>query len=452
MTDISIVVLAAGMGTRMRSKLPKVLHKVAGRSMLGHVLAAAAGAGAQGTVVITAPNTPQVAQEAEKWMPGAQTAVQTERKGTAHAVSFARPALADFSGVTVILYGDVPLIRAATIAALAGRVDAAHPLCVLGFEAADPKGYGRLVTDPQGHLERIVEELDATDEEKQIRLCNSGIIAIDNALLWELLPGIGNDNAKGEYYLTDLIGLAVRAGLRPCHAECPEEEVMGVNDRAQLAAVEAIFQHRLRAGALENGATLTDPDTVYFSFDTEIGRDVLIEPWVFIGPGVSIADEAVIHANCVIEQAVIAQGAQIGPFARLRPGADIHQGAKVGNFVEIKKSRVEEGAKVNHFTYIGDARVGARANIGAGTITCNYDGFFKHHTDIGAGAFIGSNSALVAPVRIGDGAYVGSGSVITEDVPADALAIGRGKQVEKPGWAARYRAAMQERKARNRSR
>ncbi len=447
MTDISMVVLAAGMGTRMRSKTPKVLHKAAGRSMLGHVLAAAAGASPQRAIVITAPDAPQVADEATRWLPGAQTLIQTQRKGTAHAVSFARSALEDFSGVTVVLYGDVPLIRTATIMDLARKVSKACPLCVLGFEAADPKGYGRLVTDEHQHLTRIVEELDANAGEKRITLCNSGIIAIDNGLLWDLLPSIGNDNAKGEYYLTDLIGLTAQAGLKVGYAVCPEEEVMGVNDRLQLAAVEAAFQARLRERAMKNGATLIDPGSVFFSFDTEIGRDVLIEPWVFFGPGVTVADEAVIRANCVIEQAVIAQGAQIGPFARLRPGADIHHGAKVGNFVEIKKSRVEEGAKVNHFTYIGDARVGARANIGAGTITCNYDGFFKHHTDIGAGAFIGSNSALVAPVRIGDGAYVGSGSVITEDVPADALAIARGAQVEKPGWAARYRAAMQRRKA-----
>ncbi len=447
MTATAIIVLAAGLGTRMRSARPKVLHEAAGRSLLGHVLSAAASLPPRRAVIVTGPDTPQVRDEALRFMPEAQTVIQTERLGTAHAVSFAREALEGFDGVTLVLYGDVPLIRPETIGALAASVSAETPMAVLGFDAADPHGYGRLVTDGKtGALQAIREELEATDEERAITFCNSGVIAIDNALLWELLPRVDNANAKGEYYLTDLVELANKAGYRVACAECPEEEVMGVNDRAQLAAVEAILQDRLRTAAMKNGVTLVDPSSVFFSADTKLGGDIRIEPWVWIGPGVEIADNVTILAHCHIEQARIAEGAQIGPFARLRPAADIREGAKIGNFVEVKKSVVEEGAKVNHFTYLGDARVGARANIGAGTITCNYDGFFKHTTDIGQGAFIGSNSSLVAPVKVGDGAYVGSGSVITRDVAPGALAVARGRQVEKPGWAEKFRKVMRRRK------
>ncbi|HHN68140.1 MAG TPA: bifunctional UDP-N-acetylglucosamine diphosphorylase/glucosamine-1-phosphate N-acetyltransferase GlmU [Thermopetrobacter sp.] len=440
MTPTAIIVLAAGRGTRMRSGLPKVLHRVAGRSMLGHVLSAAGELEPRRAVVVTGPDMPAVEREARRFMPVAQFAVQPQQKGTAHAAGFARDELAGFEGVTLVLYGDVPLVRAGTLQRLAREVSADAPLVILAFEADDPKGYGRLILDAGGPVRAIREEKDACDEEKRITLCNSGIIAIDNALLWELLPEIGNANAQGEYYLTDIVELAAQAGREVRHVRCDEPEVLGVNDRAQLAVAERLMQRRLRARALANGVTLIDPDSVFLSADTEIAPDVLIEPWVFIGPGVSIAEGAVIRAHSHLEEASVGPRAQVGPFARLRPGAEIRETAKVGNFVEVKKAVIEEGAKVNHFTYIGDARVGAGANIGAGTITCNYDGANKHFTDIGKGAFIGSNSALVAPVRIGEGAYVGSGSVITKDVAPGALAVARGRQVEKPGWAARRKA------------
>lgn len=437
MTSTAIIVLAAGQGTRMRSTLPKVLHRVAGRSMLGHVLSAAGALKPRRAVVVTGPDMPAVEHEARRFMPDVHLSVQQEREGTAHAVGFARHALADFAGVTLVLYGDVPLVRAETLKRLAREVTADTSLVILAFEAADPKGYGRLILDADGRVRAIREEKDASDEEKRITLCNSGIIAIDNARLWELLPRIGNANAQGEYYLTDIVELAAKAGHEVRHVRCDEREVMGVNDRAQLATAEREMQLRLRAEVMAGGVTLTDPDSVFLSADTEIASDVLIEPWVFIGPGVSIGEGAVIRAHSYLEEAVVGPGAQIGPFARLRPGADIRETAKVGNFVEVKKATIEEGAKVNHFTYIGDARVGAGANIGAGTITCNYDGVAKHFTDIGKGAFIGSNSSLVAPLTIGEGAYVGSGSVITKDVAPGALAVARGRQVEKPGWAVR---------------
>ncbi len=450
MSNIAVIILAAGLGTRMRSARPKVLHEAAGRSLLGHVLDAAGQLEPERCIVVTGADVPEVAEEARRWLPHAVTVPQAERLGTAHAVSMAREALQDFQGTTVILYGDVPLLKGETIRRLADAVSTDRPLAVLGFHAADPTGYGRLILDADGNLVAIREELDASEEERALTLCNSGVMAVDNALLWRLLPRIGNDNAKGEYYLTDLVALVVDEGLKAGHATCPEEEVMGVNDRIQLSQVEAVFQSRLRRRAMENGATLVDPSSVFLSWDTELGRDVTVEPWVWFGPGVKIGDNVTIRAHCHLEQATVGDGAQIGPFSRLRPAAEVREGAKIGNFVEIKKAVVEEGAKVNHFTYIGDARVGARANIGAGTITCNYDGFFKHFTDIGEEAFIGSNSALVAPVRIGRGAYVGSGSVITEDVAPGALALGRGRQVEKPGWAERFRAAMKKRKERGR--
>ena len=450
MSNIAVIILAAGLGTRMRSATPKVLHRAAGRSLLGHVLDAAGQLDPERCVVVTGADVPEVAEEARRWLPHAETVPQAERLGTAHAVSMAHEALHDFRGTTVILYGDVPLLKGETIRRLADAVAKERPLAVLGFHAADPTGYGRLILDADGNLVAIREELDASEDERALTLCNSGVMAVDNALLWRLLPHIGNDNAKGEYYLTDLVSLVVEEGVKAGHATCPEEEVMGVNDRIQLAHVEAVFQNRLRRRAMENGATLIDPASVFLSWDTQLGRDVTVEPWVWFGPGVKIGDGVTIRAHCHLEEATVADGAQIGPFARLRPAADVRRGVKIGNFVEIKKAVVEDGAKVNHFTYIGDARVGARANIGAGTITCNYDGFFKHFTDIGEEAFIGSNSALVAPVRIGQGAYVGSGSVITEDVAPGALALGRGRQVEKPGWAERFRAAMKKRKERGR--
>ncbi|WP_038034451.1 bifunctional UDP-N-acetylglucosamine diphosphorylase/glucosamine-1-phosphate N-acetyltransferase GlmU [Thermopetrobacter sp. TC1] len=443
MHAVAIVVLAAGLGTRMKSRRPKVLHAIAGRAMLGHVLDAAAALEPNPAVVVTAPDAPEVQAEAQRWLPGAITVAQKERLGTAHAVMQALPELAHFEGTVLVLYGDVPLVRSETLKRLVqARKEQGADLVILAFTAADPTGYGRLLLNDQGDVTGIREEVDATDEEKKIRLCNSGIIAIDADLLRALLPRVSNDNAKGEYYLTDLVAMAAAEGRKVVHVLCDEEEVMGVNDRVQLAAAEAAMQNRLRLQAMRDGATFQDPTSVFLSFDTKLAPDVVIEPWVWFGPGVTVGEGAVIRAHSHIEQATIAPHAMIGPFARLRPGAEIATGAKIGNFVEVKKATVEEGAKVNHFTYIGDARVGARANIGAGTITCNYDGFSKHFTDIGAEAFIGSNSSLVAPVKIGRGAYVGSGSVITEDVPEEALALARARQVNKPGWARRFREKM----------
>ena len=447
MSETAVIILAAGMGTRMKSRLPKVLHEAGGRTLLAHVLHTARELGAGQVVVVHGPGEEgaAVAAHARDVFPGARLAEQAKRLGTGHAVMQALPALEGFEGTVLVLYGDVPLIRAETLRPLLEEVSAEAPLAVLGFRARDPAGYGRLLVDGSGHLAAIREERDASGEERKIDLCNSGIMALRADVLRALLPRLSNDNDQREYYLTDLVELTVRAGRRVALALAPEEEVRGVNDRAQLAEIEHAVQQRLRQRAMEGGATLIDPGTVFLSADTEIGRDVVIEPFVFIGPGVKIGDEARIMAHSHLEQAEVASGAQIGPYARLRPGAVVEAGAKVGNFVEIKKATVEAGAKVNHLTYIGDARVGAGANIGAGTITCNYDGFSKHFTDIGKGAFIGSNSALVAPVTIGDGAYVGSGSVITEDVAPDALALARARQVQKPGWAARFRAAMKAR-------
>ncbi len=447
MSGTSAIVLAAGLGTRMRSKLPKVLHRAGGRSLLGHVLTSLKELNPDRVVVVAGPGMEVVGEEARRVLPGVRLAVQQERLGTGHAVLAARDAAAGAGGTVLILYGDVPLIRAATLASLANLVGPGSPLAVLGFEAADPTGYGRFIRGADGRLAAVREELDAAPEERSITLCNSGVIAVEADLLWRLLPRIGRDNAKQEYYLTDLIALAAAEGRGPRIATCPEEEVLGVNSRAQLAEVESVLQRRYRAEAMAGGATLVAPETVFLSADTRIGSDVVIEPNVVIGPGVEIGDKVTVRAFSHLEGASIARGAIVGPFARLRPGAIIGEDAHIGNFVEVKNATIEAGAKANHLAYLGDARVGARANIGAGTITCNYDGFDKHLTDIGAGAFIGSNSALVAPVKIGEGAYVGSGSVIGRDVPADALAVARGRQEVKEGWAKRMREAREQRKA-----
>ncbi|WP_119392386.1 bifunctional UDP-N-acetylglucosamine diphosphorylase/glucosamine-1-phosphate N-acetyltransferase GlmU [Taklimakanibacter lacteus] len=436
---IAVVVLAAGKGTRMRSDFPKVLHKAAGRTLLAHVLHSAAEAKPERTVVISGPGMPEVGAEARAIAGDAVIAIQEKRQGTAHAVGIAQDGLKGFDGTVLVLYGDVPLIRPETISALAQAVSEESPLAVLGFRAANPTGYGRLIQNRSGKLVAIREELDTTVDERRIDLCNSGFIAIKAKLLWELLPRITNDNAKHEYYLTDLVGLTVAEGRQVALAECPEAEVHGVNTRAQLAQIESLLQARYRQEAMDNGATLIDPPSVFLSADTEIGKDVTIEPHVVIGPHVRIGDNVEILAFSHIEGAAIADGARIGPFARLRPGAEIGKDAHIGNFVEIKKARIGEGAKANHLTYIGDASVGARSNIGAGAITCNYDGFEKHHTEIGADVFVGSNTALVAPVNVGDASNIAAGSVITQDVPADALAIARGQQVVKAGWAKKYR-------------
>ena len=447
MTELATVVLAAGQGTRMKSAIPKVLHQAAGRSLLGHVLHAASALGVSRTVVVAGPGMADVEAEAKRIIPEARIAIQHDRKGTAHAVSMAKQALAGFSGTVLVLYADAPLIKAETIAALAAKLSKTVAMAVLGFETASPKGYGRLIRDSHGNIAAIREELDASPAEKAITLCNSGIIAIQSEMLWRLLPNIKDSNAKKEFYLTDLVELTVAAGGTVGLSICPEAAVAGVNDRVQLAAVEQQFQARYRRQHMLNGATLVAPETVYFCADTEIGRDVVIGPHVIFGPGVSVADDVEILAFSHIEGARIASGARVGPYARLRPGAEIGADAHIGNFVEIKKAKIGKGAKVNHLSYIGDATVGPRTNIGAGTITCNYDGYDKHLTEIGAGVFVGSNTALVAPVKVGDGANIAAGSVITRDVPADALAITRPELQVKSGWAAKYRDIKKARKA-----
>jgi bifunctional UDP-N-acetylglucosamine pyrophosphorylase / glucosamine-1-phosphate N-acetyltransferase len=446
MNEIAIVVLAAGMGTRMKSKLPKVLHRVAGRSLLAHVLYAAKDVGAARAVVVHGPGQDGVKTEAIKIIPNAQLAEQKTRSGTGHAVMQAAATLQDFSGTVLVLYGDVPLITADTLRKLlAARGKSA--MAVLAFEAAHPFGYGRLIINGE-KVVAIREQKDASEVERKINLCNSGIIAIESAALWKALGKLEARNTQGELYLTDVVEHVNAMGGIAVFATCPESETAGVNDRVQLAAIEAQFQSQLRAKAMLNGATLIDPSTVYFSADTKIGSDVVIEPNVFFGPGVTVGDDVEILANSHIEGATIANGARVGPFARLRPGAELGEKSHVGNFVEIKKARLGKGAKANHLTYIGDAEVGAGSNIGAGTITCNYDGYEKHTTVIGENVFVGSNTSLVAPVKIGAGANIAAGSVITTDVPADALAMTRADLVQKDGWAKRYRAIKAAQKAR----
>ncbi|WP_293799343.1 bifunctional UDP-N-acetylglucosamine diphosphorylase/glucosamine-1-phosphate N-acetyltransferase GlmU [uncultured Bosea sp.] len=440
------IVLAAGEGTRMKSRRPKVLHAVAGRSLLGHVLAAVSEAGADDVAVVISSERPEVGEEAHKLLPHAQIAIQRERRGTAHAALAAKAALASAHDDVIIAFGDTPLVRPETFLALREALSGGAAVAVLGFEAKDPTGYGRLV-EHDGHLEAIVEHKDATPKQRRITLCNAGLMALAGKHALSILEAIGDDNAQREFYLTDAVEVARTRGLDAVALRAPESEVQGVNDRVQLAAAEAEFQRRKRLAVMVGGATLIAPETVFFSHDTEIGCDVLIEPNVVFGPGVQVADGAVIHAFSHLEGARIGPDANIGPFARLRPGTRLAEKAKVGNFVEVKAADIGPGAKVNHLTYIGDASVGAAANIGAGTITCNYDGFNKSKTTIGANAFVGSNSSLVAPVTIGEGAYIGSGSVITDDVAPEALAIGRGKQVVKEGWAKAFRAVAAARKA-----
>jgi bifunctional UDP-N-acetylglucosamine pyrophosphorylase/glucosamine-1-phosphate N-acetyltransferase len=433
------IVLAAGEGVRMRSARPKVLHELAGRSMLAHVLSTVL-EGAMGDIaVVVGPNGDRVAAEALKAAPEAKIAIQRERRGTGDAVLAARDQIERGYADILVVYADIPLIEPSTLTAMRTELASGAEVVALGFEAADPTGYGRLI-ERNGRLIAIREHKDASAEERASRLCNAGPMAFSGAAGLSLLTAVKPDNAQNEYYLTDIVEIANARGLRAKALVATEKEVRGVNARAQLAAAEAALQDRLRRRAMAAGATLTAPETVFLSFDARIGRDVLIEPHVVIGPGCNIEDGAVIRAFSHLEGARVAGGAIVGPYARLRTGADIAANARIGNFVEIKQSEIEEGAKVNHLTYIGDARVGARANIGAGTITCNYDGFAKNRTDIGAGAFIGSNSALVAPVTIGDGAYIGSGSVITKSVEADALAVARGRQEAKAGWAKAFRA------------
>ncbi|MBW7056630.1 bifunctional UDP-N-acetylglucosamine diphosphorylase/glucosamine-1-phosphate N-acetyltransferase GlmU [Paracoccus bogoriensis] len=439
---VAVVILAAGQGSRMQSDLPKVLHRLGGVPLVAHALTAARSLEPEQIVVVTGHSAELVSQALAKLDPEAAIALQAEQLGTGHAVRQALPALEGFEGRVIILYGDTPFITGDTLATLAS-----HPadLTVLGFEAEDPGRYGRLVVTAQG-LERIVEWKDADTATRQIALCNSGVMAMQASLLRQLLPRLTNDNAAGEYYLTDLVALARSEGLHADVVTCDEEETLGINTRAELARAEALFQARARARALEDGVTLTDPGSVWFALDTVIGRDAVIGPNVVFGPGVTVESGAEILPFCHLEGCHVSAGATVGPFARLRPGAELGGDVHVGNFVEIKNSVLDEGVKVGHLTYLGDARVGEHTNIGAGTITCNYDGVMKHRTMIGPRAFIGSDTMLVAPVRVGADAMTGSGSTITEDVPDGALAIGRARQVTKPGLALRLMAALRARK------
>ncbi len=444
---IAAIILAAGKGTRMKSDLHKVLHPIAGRPMLLHLIASVAELSPARTVVVTGAGRDQV--EAAVAPLGVATALQADQLGTGHAVAQAEAALAGFAGDVLILYGDVPLVTSATMARMLDRLhaDDAPAAVVLGFRPADPGAYGRVIADAAGRIDRMVEYKDATTAERAETLCNSGLMAVRAADLFALLARVGNDNAAGEYYLPDIVMLAAADGRRSAVIETGADEVAGVNSRGELASVEAAWQATRRAQAMADGVTLIAPDTVWFAHDTVLGRDVVIEPNVVFGPGVRVADGATIHAFSHIEGATIGAKAEVGPFARLRPGAVMKAKSKVGNFVEMKKAVLGEGAKASHLTYLGDTDVGAGANIGAGTITCNYDGYFKYRTVIGAGAFIGSNSALVAPVTIGDGAIVAAGSVVTADVAADALALVRPPQTAKPGWAKRFREAMAAKKS-----
>ncbi len=430
------IVLAAGEGTRMRSALPKVLHQLAGRTLLGHVLVALRGGGSTQTAVVVGPGHEAVAAEAKAFVPDAQVFVQNERRGTAHAVLAAKAAIARGADDVLVIFGDTPLIRPQTLSKLRAAVAGGAAVAVLGFRPADPTGYGRLVTEGAALL-AIREEADASDAERAIALCNGGLMAFDGRRALDILEQIGCDNRKHEFYLTDAVAIARRMGLSAVAIEVTEDEVSGINTKAQLASAESVMQQRLRQAALEAGVTMVAPETVFLGADTKLGKDVTIEPYVVFGKGVTVEDGATIRSFSHIDGARIGRNAIVGPFARLRPGATLEEGVHIGNFVEVKEALIEAGAKANHLTYIGDARVGAGTNVGAGTITCNYDGTQKHRTDIGKNAFIGSNSALVAPVKIGDGAYVGSGSVITADVPAEALALGRGRQIVKEGWAQR---------------
>ncbi|HEX8662854.1 MAG TPA: bifunctional UDP-N-acetylglucosamine diphosphorylase/glucosamine-1-phosphate N-acetyltransferase GlmU [Beijerinckiaceae bacterium] len=439
------VVLAAGEGTRMKSARAKVLHEIAGRSMLGHVLAAMREAGATKVAVVVGPGREDVGAEARRFAPGAAVFTQEERRGTAHAVLAARAALEEGADDVVVAFADTPLVEAETFARLRAPLAQGAAVVVLGFEARDPTGYGRLVTDAGG-LKAIREHRDATPAERAIVLCNGGLMALRGDRALALLEKVGCDNDQKEYYLTDLVEIARAAGERVEVVVAPEAEVQGINDRAQLAQVEAVVQERLRVKAMKAGVTLVAPETVFFSLDTEIAPDVTVEPYVVFGPGVAIESGAVIHAFSHLEGARVGQGASVGPYARLRPGAALGEKARVGNFVEVKNAALGAGAKANHLAYLGDASVGEGANVGAGTVTCNYDGFSKHRTEIGKGAFVGTNSSLVAPVSIGEGAYVASGSVITKDVPPDALAFGRARQDVKQGGGKALRDKLSARK------
>ncbi len=442
----ALVILAAGKGTRMNSDIPKVLHPIAQAPMLVHAMRAGAVLSPERTVIVTGHGAEAVARVAEAEDENASIAVQEKQLGTAHAVAQARAALEGFQGDVVVLYGDTPFLQPDTLERMI-EARAKNDLVILGFEAADPARYGRLVMDGD-ILERIVEFKDASDEERAITFCNSGLLACDSETLFSLIDAVGNDNASGEYYLTDVVEIARSRGLNVTAVACDEAQTLGVNSRTDLAAADAVFQVQARSALLDLGVTLMAPETVYLAADTVIGRDTVIEPNVVFGPGVTVESGATIRAFSHLEGCHVSRGSVVGPYARLRPGTELAENAKIGNFVEIKNAEIAEGAKVNHLSYIGDASVGAATNIGAGTITCNYDGVMKHKTTIGENVFIGSNTMLVAPVALGDGAMTATGTVVTKDIEPDALAVARSKQENKPGYARKLFEMLKAKKAR----
>ncbi len=443
-TPLAVIVLAAGKGTRMKSDLHKVLHPIAGHPMLLHLLGSLGELSPARQVIVAGDRREQI--EAALAGSGAEVVVQDPQLGTAHAALMAKDALADFTGLVLVCFGDVPFLSGDTVARLCAALDQAR-VAVLGFRPAHSAAYGRIIADADGTVAKMVEHKDASPEERAVNLCNSGVLVAHSDDMWRLLAKVDDNNAAREFYLPDVAMHAIAEGARVAVVEADETEVMGINSRAELADAEQRWQQRRRRQAMDDGASLIAPETVWFAWDTRLGRDVLIEPNVFFGPGVSVADGAKIRANCHIEGASVGPNCEVGPFARLRPGAVLEDKAKVGNFVEVKKATMGKGAKANHLAYIGDAEVGAGANIGAGTITCNYDGYFKHKTVIGERAFIGSNSALVAPVKIGADAIVAAGSAVTRDVAAGELRIVRAEQLVKPGWADRFHDAMKKKKA-----
>ncbi len=445
--NIALIILAAGKGTRMESDLPKVLHKIAGAPMLAHVMKAGNSLEPEKVVVVAGHGADLVTKAAHDYDPEATIVLQEEQLGTGHAAMQARDALAGFEGDAIVMFGDTPFISQDTLERMA-EARAKHDVVVLGFNAADPAKYGRLVTEGDTLL-RIVEFKDANDEERAITLCNSGVLCASAPMLFDLLDQVNNDNASGEYYLPDIVGIARDKGMSATAVTCDEAETLGINSRAELAVAEKIFQTKARADLIEDGVYMQAPDTVYLSFDTVIGRDAEIEPNVVFGPGVTIESNAQIRAFSHLEGCHVSRGSVVGPYARLRPGAELAEDVRIGNFVEVKNAQIDEGAKVNHLSYIGDAHVGAGSNIGAGTITCNYDGFFKHKTEIGAGALIGSNTMLVAPVKIGVGALTGSGSVITKNVPDGAMALARAPQDNKEGRATKMFDILKAKKAKS---
>jgi bifunctional UDP-N-acetylglucosamine pyrophosphorylase/glucosamine-1-phosphate N-acetyltransferase len=443
--SVALIILAAGKGTRMKSDLPKVLHSIAGAPLLIHAMKSGASLEPDRTVIVAGHGAQAVEAAAKDWSDDAEVVLQTEQLGTGHAVAQAAAALDGFEGDAIVLYGDTPFIQPETLEAmLAARTE--HDVVVLGFNAADPGKYGRLIMNG-GALEKIVEFKDASGEERAVTLCNSGVICAKSDVLSELVSAVSDDNAAGEYYLTDIIGIARSKGLSATVVECAEAETMGINSRAELADGEVAFQARARRAAMDNGVTLQAPDTVYFSHDTYIGSDTIIEPNVVFAVGVTVENNATIRAFSHLEGCHVSRGGVIGPYARLRPGAELAEDVKVGNFVEIKNAVIDTGAKVNHLSYIGDAHVGARTNIGAGTITCNYDGVFKHHTTIGEDVFIGSNTMLVAPVKLGRESMTATGTIVTHDVPDGDLAVGRVRQENKTGFARRMFEKLKNKKA-----